>query len=376
MADANTAGTPPAASALTGNLPHLVAARLAHCLDLDGPALAVDTACSSGLVALHPARRSLADGECDIAVVGGVDLHLTATAHQGLEPAQALSPTGRSRAFGASADGFVPGEGGAVLVLRRLDEARRDGDEVLAVVRGLPVPLAARRVCALSGTVVGAPGRGGQRGQGASRGPLRGRGAAGRPTRRRPPPALWDGGRRVGSRPGGAVARDLAAERAARRAEQSGPGRAAPRRASRCRHWCWCRFRQPHSDSRGLQLRPLPRGTGRRLSGGGTGHRRRHRVGGDPAESAVLGGRAAATAVVELSGAVVPEGHRGASGPGASRRTDRAVHTAVVAAVAGHRTRTRRAVPVRAGRRKRPAGRAAARPVPDGTRRDRRGRRR
>ncbi|MGY0065457.1 amino acid adenylation domain-containing protein [Streptomyces sp. QTS137] len=139
LADANTAGTPPTATALTGNLPNLVAARLAHCLDLDGPALAVDTACSSGLVALHLARRSLADGECDIAVVGGVNLHLTASAHQALEAAKALSPTGRSRAFSASADGFVPGEGGAVLVLRRLDGARRDGDEVLAVVRGTAV---------------------------------------------------------------------------------------------------------------------------------------------------------------------------------------------------------------------------------------------
>ncbi|MFD3732119.1 amino acid adenylation domain-containing protein [Streptomyces sp. NPDC058632] len=139
LAGANTVGMPPTATALTGNLPGLVAARLSHCLDLDGPALAVDTACSSGLVALHLARRSLADGECDIAVVGGVNLHLTASAHQALEAAKALSPTGRSRAFSASADGFVPGEGGAVLVLRRLDEARRDGDEVLAVVRGTAV---------------------------------------------------------------------------------------------------------------------------------------------------------------------------------------------------------------------------------------------
>uniref|UniRef100_UPI0012FF3F4C type I polyketide synthase n=1 Tax=Streptomyces prasinopilosus TaxID=67344 RepID=UPI0012FF3F4C len=139
LADAGTAGTPPTAAALTGNLPNLVAARLAHCLDLDGPALAVDTACSSGLVALHLARRSLADGECDLAVVGGVNLHLTASAHRALEAARALSPTGRSRAFSTSADGFVPGEGGAVLVLRRSDEARRDDDEVLALVRGTAV---------------------------------------------------------------------------------------------------------------------------------------------------------------------------------------------------------------------------------------------
>lgn len=124
---------------LTGNLPNLVAARVSHCLDLDGPALAVDTACSSGLVALHLARRSLADGECDIAVVGGVNLHLTPDGHEALEAAQALSPTGRSRAFSTAADGFVPGEGGAALVLRRPHDAQRDGDDVLALVRGTAV---------------------------------------------------------------------------------------------------------------------------------------------------------------------------------------------------------------------------------------------
>ncbi|MGW3417540.1 amino acid adenylation domain-containing protein [Streptomyces phaeochromogenes] len=139
LADATPAGTPQAATALTGNLPNLVAARVAHCLDLDGPALAVDTACSSGLVALHLARRSLADGECDIAVVGGANLHLTPDGYQALESAQALSPTGRSRAFSTAADGFVPGEGGAALVLRPLEEAGRDNDEILAVVRGTAV---------------------------------------------------------------------------------------------------------------------------------------------------------------------------------------------------------------------------------------------
>ncbi|MDQ0578634.1 non-ribosomal peptide synthetase/type I polyketide synthase [Streptomyces rishiriensis] len=131
--------TAPAALALTGNLPNLVAARVSQVLDLDGPAMAVDTACSSALVALHLARRSLLDGECDLALVGGVNLHLTPHAHRMLEAAQALSPTGRSRAFSTAADGFVPGEGGAVLVLRRLDDARRGDDEVLAVVRGTAV---------------------------------------------------------------------------------------------------------------------------------------------------------------------------------------------------------------------------------------------
>ncbi|MCL8017347.1 type I polyketide synthase, partial [Streptomyces sp. AS02] len=127
------------AGALTGNLPNLIAARLSQALDLDGPALAVDTACSSALVALHLARRSLQSGECDVAVVGGVQLALTPTGHRLLARAGALSPTGSGRPFGAAADGIVPGEGGAALVLSRLDDARRDGDPVLAVVRGTAV---------------------------------------------------------------------------------------------------------------------------------------------------------------------------------------------------------------------------------------------
>ncbi|MFF6910679.1 amino acid adenylation domain-containing protein [Streptomyces sp. NPDC012389] len=137
--DRASADGSPLPATLTGNLPSLIAARVSQCLDLDGPALAVDTACSSGLVALHLARRSLLDGECDLAVVGGVNLHLTSTGYRLLEEAQALSPTGRSRAFSADADGFVPGEGGAAIVLTRLDAARAADDSVLAVVRGTAV---------------------------------------------------------------------------------------------------------------------------------------------------------------------------------------------------------------------------------------------
>lgn len=137
--DRASADGSPLPGALTGNLPNLIAARVSQSLDLDGPALAVDTACSSGLVALHLARRSLLDGECDLAVVGGVNLHLTSTGHRLLEQAHALSPTGRSRAFSADADGFVPGEGGAAIVLTRMEAAVAADDPVLAVVRGTAV---------------------------------------------------------------------------------------------------------------------------------------------------------------------------------------------------------------------------------------------
>jgi acyl transferase domain-containing protein len=132
-------GLPPSPAALVGNLRSLVAARVAQHLDLSGPAMVVDTACSSSLVALHLARRSLDSGECDVAVVGGVHLNLTATTYQLLEAAQALSPTGRCRAFSAGADGFVPGEGAAAIVLAPLASARSAGDDVLAVVRGSAV---------------------------------------------------------------------------------------------------------------------------------------------------------------------------------------------------------------------------------------------
>ncbi|MFE6622408.1 amino acid adenylation domain-containing protein [Streptomyces sp. NPDC057740] len=139
LADATDGDLAAHPGALTGNLPNLIAARLSQTLDLDGPALAVDTACSSALVALHLARRSLLSGECDIALVGGVQLALTPTGHRLLDGAGALSPTGGSRPFGAAADGIVPGEGGAALVLARPDDAVRAGDPVLALVRGTAV---------------------------------------------------------------------------------------------------------------------------------------------------------------------------------------------------------------------------------------------
>jgi acyl-CoA synthetase (AMP-forming)/AMP-acid ligase II/3-oxoacyl-(acyl-carrier-protein) synthase/acyl carrier protein len=132
-------GAPVSPGAMVGNLRNLVAARVAHRLDLSGPALTVDTACSSSLVALHLARRSLDAGECDLAVVGGVSLNLTPTSHRLLDAAQALSATGRCRAFSADADGIVLGEGAAALVLQPVDRCRAAGDRVLAVVRGSAV---------------------------------------------------------------------------------------------------------------------------------------------------------------------------------------------------------------------------------------------
>ena len=114
----------------------IIANRLSYVLDLRGPSVTVDTACSSSLVALHLACRSLRSGECETAIAGGVNLLMSPAVFRGFDQSGALSATGACHAFDAAADGFVRGEGCGVVVLKRLSDARRDGDRVLAVVRG------------------------------------------------------------------------------------------------------------------------------------------------------------------------------------------------------------------------------------------------
>jgi acyl transferase domain-containing protein len=119
---------------------HCVApGRVSYLLGLHGPSVALDTACSSSLVALHLAGQALRDGECDVAMAGGVTLMLASRTTRSFARMGMLSPTGRCRAFDAAADGFVRSEGCAVVVLNRLHDAVRDGDRVLAVVRGSAV---------------------------------------------------------------------------------------------------------------------------------------------------------------------------------------------------------------------------------------------
>ncbi|WP_416973760.1 beta-ketoacyl synthase N-terminal-like domain-containing protein [Streptomyces sp. 4F14] len=110
--------------------------RISHSLDLRGPSLAVDTACSASLVGVHLARRSLLAGECDVALAGGVNLMVAPGLSVTLARAGATSPDGHSKPFDASADGYGRGEGAGVLVLKRLSDAERAGDRVLAVIRG------------------------------------------------------------------------------------------------------------------------------------------------------------------------------------------------------------------------------------------------
>jgi acyl transferase domain-containing protein/acyl-CoA synthetase (AMP-forming)/AMP-acid ligase II/acyl carrier protein len=122
-------------------LAHSIAAnRISHFWDLRGPSLAVDTACSSSLVALDLACASLRGGQCDTALVGGVNVVLNpALTLSFAGTGGMLSQEGRCRTFDAQADGYVRGEGCGVVVLKRLSEARRQGDRVLAVVRGSAV---------------------------------------------------------------------------------------------------------------------------------------------------------------------------------------------------------------------------------------------
>ncbi len=119
-----------------GNLGNMVAARAAQVLGLRGPALTVDAACASSLVAVHLACRSLLAGECDLAVAGGVQTNLTAVPYVMFGPTGVLSPSGRCQPYSTSAAGFVPGEGGGAVLLKRLSRAHADGDRVLAVIRG------------------------------------------------------------------------------------------------------------------------------------------------------------------------------------------------------------------------------------------------
>ena len=123
----------------TGNALSVCANRISYALDLKGPSLAVDTACSSSLVGIALACQSLQRGESDLALAGGVNLILSPDISLGFSAAGMLAPDGLCKAFSADADGYVRSEGAGLLVLKRLADAQRDGDEILALIRGCAV---------------------------------------------------------------------------------------------------------------------------------------------------------------------------------------------------------------------------------------------
>jgi acyl transferase domain-containing protein/NADPH:quinone reductase-like Zn-dependent oxidoreductase len=123
----------------TGNANSVAAGRLAYVLGLHGPTIAVDTACSSSLVVVQLACQALRDGQCRMALAGGVNLLISPVSTICMSKVRALSIQGKCRTFDASADGYIRGEGAGLIVLKRLSDAQADGDRILAVVRGAAV---------------------------------------------------------------------------------------------------------------------------------------------------------------------------------------------------------------------------------------------
>ena len=121
---------------ITGSANATLSGRLSYIFNLQGPCLTVDTACSSSLVATHLACNALRHGECDVAMVGGVSLLLTPDIHIEFSKLRGLSTDGRCRAFSDDTDGTGFSEGAAIVVLKRLSDAQRDGDDIHAVLRG------------------------------------------------------------------------------------------------------------------------------------------------------------------------------------------------------------------------------------------------
>src|SRR5215212_11073516 len=134
-------GTPWDSSGITAHSPtgtaHSIAAnRISYCLNLRGPSVAMDTACSSALTAVHTACEHIWAGRGDSALAGGVTVMITPGGFIGFSQASMLSPEGRCAAFDASASGFVRGEGAGMVLLKRLSQAIADGDQIQGVIVG------------------------------------------------------------------------------------------------------------------------------------------------------------------------------------------------------------------------------------------------
>ena len=123
----------------TGMMMTMLANRISHAFDFRGPSMTIDTACSGSLVAVHLAAQSIWNGECDLALAGGVNIMIGPNTAIAESKSGFLSPEGRSKAFDDSADGYARGEGGAIVVIKPLQRALDDGDEIYAQILGTAV---------------------------------------------------------------------------------------------------------------------------------------------------------------------------------------------------------------------------------------------
>ncbi|NML68960.1 amino acid adenylation domain-containing protein [Chryseobacterium sp. RP-3-3] len=122
-----------------GANPAGIANRVSYCMDFNGPSIAIDTMCSSSLTAIHMACNDLKFGDTDVAVAGGVNLTVHPNKYLILSQGTFLSPNGRCESFGSNGQGFVPGEGVGAVVLKRLSDAQKDGDQIYATILGTAV---------------------------------------------------------------------------------------------------------------------------------------------------------------------------------------------------------------------------------------------
>src|SRR5690606_14252107 len=126
--------------AITGTASSIIANRVSYFYDFRGPSMAIDTACSSSLVAVHEGVKALRSGDADVVLAGGVNALVTPLVTVGFdEVGGVLAPDGRIKSFSKDADGYARSEGGGMLVLKRLADARRDGDQIYAVIAGAAI---------------------------------------------------------------------------------------------------------------------------------------------------------------------------------------------------------------------------------------------
>ncbi|XP_059163143.1 uncharacterized protein LOC131946413 [Physella acuta] len=119
---------------ITGVSNAIISARVSYCFDLRGPAMVLDTGCSSALTAIHTACQALRSGDCDLALAGGTNFIFSPDIFTHLSKAGMLSPTGQCHAFSDKADGYARGEGCGIVVLKRLSDAVKDKDQILATI--------------------------------------------------------------------------------------------------------------------------------------------------------------------------------------------------------------------------------------------------